>query len=362
MSDTMLAAIFQGPGDLELERRPVPQIIAADDVIIRVGAVGICGSDLHALHNPPEHPGHPGVIFGHEFCGEIVAVGPAVKNVAVGDSVAVDQNPPCGRCGPCKDGRPNFCEPLFDNPYLDYAWPNTPGFFWDGGMAEYVKVPAYFTYKVDPDVPKHLIVLAEPLGCALNAVNKVEPMLGEHAVVIGAGPIGLLCIMALRHAGVGTITVIEPSETRAAVALEVGADAVVNPITQDAAAAVRERTDGKGAAIIIEAVGSQLDAAIELAADEARIAVIGINSAYHASFSPITLTTKELRIVGVFLMRYTMQQALDLIQSNALPLERIVSHVLPLDQVQEGIDLARRGEGLKIVFTPNGSATTKGSN
>lgn len=352
MSDTMLAAIFQGADGLELQQRPIPTITADDDIVIKVGAVGICGSDLHALHVPPTHPGLPGVIFGHEFCGDVVAVGPAVRNVSVGDSVAVDQNPPCGRCGPCKDGNPNFCEPLFDNPHLDYPWPNTPGFFWDGGMAEYVKVPGYFAYRVDPDIPKEYIVLAEPLGCALNAVNKVGVRGGENAVVIGGGPIGLLTVAVLRHLGAGKIVVLEPSEARAKVALAVGADVVVNPITEDAHSIVQEVTDGRGPTIVIEAVGNQLDNAIALAGDEARIAVLGINSAYRASFSPMDVTTKELKIFGVFLMRYTMQQALDLIESQALPLEHIVSHVLPLDQVREGIALAQRGEGLKIVFKP----------
>lgn len=353
MTDTMLAAVFNGSAGLTLEQRPIPQVVASDDVIIRVGAVGICGSDLHALHDPPTHPGRPGVIFGHEFCGEVVAVGSEVRDLTVGDSVAVDQNPPCGRCEPCRNGRPNFCEPLFDNPHVDIPWPNTPGFFWDGGMAEYVKVPSYFVYRVSPDLPKELVVLAEPLGCALNAVNKTGVIGGETAAVIGGGPIGLLSVAVLRYFGAGKIVVIEPSATRGEVALEVGADAVIDPTAgEDLQAAVRNATGGADPSVIIEAVGTQLDTAVAIAADEARIAVLGINSAYRAGFSAMELTVKELRIHGVFLMQYTMRQALDLIATKALPLASIVSHVLPLSEVHTGIELAQRGEGLKIVFTP----------
>ncbi|WP_326836410.1 alcohol dehydrogenase catalytic domain-containing protein [Amycolatopsis rhabdoformis] len=349
---TMPAVIFRGEGVLSLEERPVPAITAPDDIVIKVGAVGICGSDLHALHTPPTHPGLPGVIFGHEFCGEIVATGPEARGLAVGDRVAVDQNPPCGRCGPCRDGNGNFCEPLFDNPHLDIPWPNTPGFFWDGGMAEYVKVPSYFAYRVGADVPWEHLVLAEPLGCVLNGIGKAGVAVGDRAVVLGGGPMGLLTVIALKHFGVEQVILVEPAVKRAEVARQAGADLVINP----AAAGVREEvlaaTGGRGATVVVEAVGNQLDTAVGVAADRARIVVLGINNSYRANLSAMTVTIKELRILGSFLMRYTMRESLDLIQSGELPLERVVSHVLPLSEVHHGISLARAGEGLKIVFKP----------
>ncbi|OPX13269.1 zinc-binding dehydrogenase [Mycobacterium sp. AT1] len=351
-TDTMLAAIFKGEGEVALERRPIPHPESPDDIVIKVGAVGICGSDLHALHTPPTHPGKPGVIFGHEFCGEIVEMGSAVSGLSIGQHVAVDQNPPCGRCMPCREGDGNFCETLFDNPYLDYPWPNTPGFFWDGGMANYVRVPAYFAYPVDPSVPYELIVLGEPLGCVLNALDKIGVRSNDRAVVIGGGPMGLLSAAALKHRGAQQVIVIEPSAARAAIALKLGADAVIDPKDGPVVDAVKAATGGRGASCIVEAVGSQLDSAIEMAADQARIAVLGINSANRASFPPMEVTVKELHIHGAFLMRYTMKAALDLIQSRALPLEHVVSHVLPLDEVLTGLQLAQRGEGLKIVFKP----------
>jgi threonine dehydrogenase-like Zn-dependent dehydrogenase len=352
MTETMQAVVFKGDGKLALEQRPVPRIKAPDDIVLRVRAVGICGSDLHALHTPPTHPGHPGVVFGHEFCGEVTEVGPEVRGLSVGDFVAVDQNPPCGRCGPCRDGDGNFCEVLFDNPHLDIPWPNTPGFFWDGGMAEYVRVPAYYAYRIETDVPAEHIVLAEPLGCVLNAIDKGGIEVGDRAVVIGGGPIGLLSVIALKHFGVEHVTVVEPAAARRAVAEEVGADLVVDPGAGQTARQVLAATGGRGASLIIEAVGSQLDLAVEIAADQARIVVIGINSGYRAELPAMQLTIKEIRIVGAFLMRYTMRPALDLIMSRQLPLDRIVSHVLPLSDVHQGIGLAQAGEGLKVVFKP----------
>ena len=116
MSDTMLAAVFKGEGRLEVEQRPVPKIQRDDDVILQVGAVGLCGSDLHIIDRPQGHPAKPGVIMGHEFAGRVVAVGEGVEGLNPGDHVAVDPNPGCGRCKMCRRGFPNACIPLFTNP------------------------------------------------------------------------------------------------------------------------------------------------------------------------------------------------------------------------------------------------------
>ena len=353
MTDTMQAVIFKGEGVLALEQHPVPEVTAPDDIVIQVRAVGICGSDLHALHTPPTHPGKPGVVFGHEFCGDVVAAGPEARGVKVGDFVAVDQNPPCGRCAACRDGQGNFCDELYNNPYLDVPWPKTPGFFWDGGMAEYVKVPAHYAYVVTSDLPPEHIVLAEPLGCVLNTLGKADGVkVGDRAVVIGGGPIGLLTVIALKHFGAEDVILVEPAKNRAAVGLKVGASHVIDPTETDVKTEVDRLTGGRGATLVIEAVGSQLETAIAISAARARIVLIGINSAHRAPVPTMTVTVKELQISGAFLMRYNMREALDLIQSSTLPLEHVISHVLPLDQIHDGIALAQRGEGLKIIFKP----------
>ena len=353
MTDTMLAAVFNGEGRLDLEQRPVPSIQRPDDIVIRVRAVGICGSDLHILDVPATHPAKPGVIFGHEFCGEIVEAGPEVRDISVGDHVAVDQNPPCGRCEACRTGSPNFCEVVFHNPECDLpGWPHTPGQWWDGGMASHVRVPSYFAYRVEPSTPMEHVVVAEPLGCVLNGIRKAGVKAGETAVVIGGGPIGLLAVMVLKHLGAGKVVIVEPSEARRNVALGLGADVGIDPRAGDVVTDVRTATNGRGPTLIYEAVGSQLDAAVAMSANEARIVVVGINSAVRADFSPVDIVTKELSIHGAFLMRNTMREALDLIESGAIPVGEIVSHVLPLEDVHRGMRLARSGEALKVVFTP----------
>jgi threonine dehydrogenase-like Zn-dependent dehydrogenase len=353
MTETMRSVIFKGQGTLEIEDRAVPQVESPDDIILRVKAVGICGSDLHILDIPPTHPAKPGVIFGHEFCGEVVETGTDVKDLAIGDLVAIDQNPPCGRCASCRTGSPNFCEVVFDNPEADESgWSNTPGQWWDGGMAEYVRVPSYFAYPVGDTVPMEQIVVAEPLGCVLNGVHKAGVEADETVVIMGGGPVGLLATMAVKNLGAGKVIVVEPAGDRRRLAEEVGADVTIDPSAGDVAGLIRRAAGSDGPTLIYEAVGSQLDVAVEVAANEARIVVVGINSSVRASFPVVEIVKKELRIFGAFLMRYTMQEALDLIQSNSIAVSKIVTHVLPLKDVHEGIRLARSGEAVKVVFTP----------
>lgn len=353
MTKSMKAVVFKGEGVLELEERPIPQLINDDDVLLRVKAVGICGSDLHILDVPPTHPAKPGVIFGHEFCGEVVEVGSNVKNLSVGDLVAVDQNPPCGRCGPCRTGSPNFCEVVFDNPESEESgWSNTPGQWWDGGMAEYVRVPSYFAYPVGSSTPMEHIVVAEPLGCVLNGVHKAGVKADETVLIIGGGPLGLLTTMVVKHLGAGTVIVIEPSQARRQLAEDIGADITIDPAAGDVVARVRQEAGSQGPSLIYEAVGTELDLAVEVAGNEARIVVVGINSSVNAAFPAVEIVKKELMIVGAFLMRYTMQEALDLIQSGSVPVSEIVTHTLPLEEFDRGIGLARSGEAVKVVFTP----------
>lgn len=352
MNTTMHAVVFKGDGVLAKEQRPVPTIEKSDDVLLKVAAVGICGSDLHALHRPPTHPGKPGVVFGHEFCGEVVQTGTAVSDLKPGMFVAVDQNPPCGRCSACRDGDGNFCRALFDNDYLDYPWPDTPGFFWDGGMAEYVKVPAHFCYPMDSDAPVEHIVLAEPLGCALNGIAKGGVRIGDRCVILGGGPIGMLTLATLKKLGVDQTILVEPSEYRRNVATEVGAGSVIDPTSEDVSKVVRDLTGGRGASLVFEAVGSQLETALEIASERGRVVQVGINSAYRASVSSADITSKELVISGAFLMRYNMREALDLIASDTLPLELIVDQVMSLDNVHDGIAMAQSGQALKVVFKP----------
>jgi len=322
-------------------------------VILQVGGVGICGSDIGMLEGPHRHPALPGVIFGHEFAGKIVEIGPEVKNLKVGQKVAVDQNPGCGKCYMCRNGFSNGCLRLFDNPLApEKGWPYTPGQWWDGGLARYVRLPAHYCYEIDNSVPMTHVAVFEPLGVVVNAMNKVRPQVGEICVVMGGGPVGLFATALLKAGGASKIIASEIRPKRRELLKKCGADIVIDPKESDLTQIVMDNSKGFGAQVIIEATGSQLPAALDAVSFGGRIAQIGIPSAT-IDFKPFQIYVKEVQIIGVFLMKHAMNDTIRILESNLLPLDTIITHVLPLEKVNEGIEIARQGEGGKIIITPN---------
>ena len=199
--DSMQAAIFAGPGKLEIEARAVPRISAPDDVLIRIDACGFCGSDLQILAVPPAHPAKVGVILGHEISGRVVGHGSAVT---FGDGqVVVDPDIKCGTCKSCRRGRPGICLAMV-----------SMGVDADGGFAGYCVVPARNVFTISDAVSPAVAAMAEPLSNVLNGVSRIEPQIGESAVIFGAGPIGAMFLLCLRQTGVNPIWMIEPSAAR----------------------------------------------------------------------------------------------------------------------------------------------------
>ncbi|MEA2612212.1 MAG: hypothetical protein QOI52_171 [Chloroflexota bacterium] len=334
----MRAAVFKRAGVLALEDVPEPMVEADDDVIVEVEACGICGSDLQILNVPPGHPADPGVILGHEFIGRVVALGSGVGGLQVGQRVVVDPDPKCGRCGPCRAGRPASCENI-----------RALGVFQHGALAPLVKAPAEFTFPLSEGPSSAIAALIEPLACVVNSVNKANPRPGESAIIFGAGAIGCLFLAMFKAAGAGPVIVVEPQAARAAVATAVGADLVVTPGELDAA---RRELLPHGADIIVDAVGSQLGTAIEHAALGGRIALFGMNQTARPAVQQYTITERSLSVLGTYITAFTFPTAIRLVEGGTLPLDPIVTHVLPLERVSEGLDLLRSGQATKVVITP----------
>lgn len=334
----MLAAVFAGEGRLVLEDRPRPALAAADDIVIEVEACGICGTDLQILRVPPGHPATPGTIMGHELVGRVAAVGGAVGNVAVGQRVIVDPDPKCGACGPCRAGRPASCENV-----------RALGIFRDGALASHVLAPADAAHPIADHVPAPIAALAEPLACVANGTRKAGARPGESVLIFGAGAIGCLFLAVFRASGCVPIVVVEPSPARAKVALALGADAVVAP---DALASeLRERLPD-GADIVVDAVGSQLGAAIESAAMAARIIVFGMDSNARPPIHQTRITERSLSIFGTYITDFTFPTAIRLLETERLLVEPMIGVVLPLERAPEGFDLLRAGDVTKVVITP----------
>ncbi len=334
----MLAAVFAGNGVLRPEDRPEPRVEGPDDVIIEVEACGICGTDLQILNVPPGHPANAGVVMGHEFIGRVSAVGSNSNGVAVGQRVTVDPDPKCGTCRYCRAGRPANCEDV-----------RSLGIFRDGALARFVKAPAGAVFPISDGPPPVLAALIEPLACVVNGVNKGNPRPGESAIIFGAGAIGCLFLAMFKAAGAGPIIVVEPQAPRAKVALTVGADFVVSP---DELAERRAQLLPGGADVLVDAVGSQFATAIDHAALGGRIVLFGQNLTARPQIHQYTITERSLSVFGSYVTAFTFPTAIRLVESGSLPLAPIVTNVLPLDRLADGIDLLRSGAATKVVITP----------
>ena len=334
----MRAAVFAGPGRLSIEDRPEP-MVAAGEILVAVEACGICGTDVQILNTPPGHPATPGTILGHEFVGRVVATGDTVAgDIVIGQRVVVDPDPKCGACGPCRAGRPANCQNIV-----------ALGIFRDGGLAAYVSAPFAAVYPIADHVPAELATLVEPLACVINGTGRAGVRPGESVIVFGAGAIGCLFTAVVKAAGAGRIIVVEPSATRRAVARQVGADEVVTP---DEFAADRVSLSPDGADVVIDAVGSLLPAAIEAAAMGGRVVLFGMNANARPAVPQVAITEKGLSILGSYISNFTFPAAIRLAERGQLRLGPIISDVLSLDRVVDGIDLLRSGQATKVVITP----------
>lgn len=336
----MQAAVFQGDGTLELMDRPQPVVQLPDDVMIQVQASGLCGSDLRALATPPEMIYDKGVIVGHEFAGVVVEVGGAAT-LAPGTRVVVHPNIWCQRCYYCRSGHTNLCDRFVHI-----------GSMRDGGAAEFCVVPERTVYSLADELPIERAALAEPLACVLNGTTQASVSPGESALIIGGGPIGLLYLLLFKAAGAFPVVVSEIAADRARWALEFGADHVIDPRKDDLPAAVRELTEGRGADVAVDAVGSLLPDAIMSVGKTGRVFTFGLNERAIAQIEPSLLAYREISIHGVYIAKGTFPLAIRMLTDNRLGLDRLLTRSYPLYGINQAISDLRSGEAAKVLVIP----------
>ncbi|MCX7795359.1 MAG: zinc-dependent alcohol dehydrogenase family protein [bacterium] len=336
----MLAGVFEGEGKLSIKEVPDPKITKPDEVLVKVELAGICGTDVHILEVPPGHPATAGTILGHEYVGTVIDKGVDVKTVNIGDRVVVDPNLTCGICRYCRRGLPNMCENF-----------TTLGIYLNGGFAPYNVAPAKALYKISKDVPLERSALAEPLSCVANAIRKINLQVGDNVVLIGAGPMGLLFLLMIKAQGVGKTIVIEPTPFRAKIAKDLGADIVLNPKEVKIKEAIMDLTE-LGADIVIDAVGSQFATALDLVKRNGTVLLFGMNENALPQIKQFSITRYELKILGSYISWFSFPQTVAILESGNVPVEKLVTHKLPLEKLQEGIEIMKRGEGIKILINP----------
>jgi len=335
----MKAAVFKEEGVLEIANRPRPEPSEPMDVLVRVAACGICGTDLHILAVPQNHPCTPGTTMGHEFIGDVAGIGAEVDTVAVGDRVAVRPILTCGSCQECLLGRPNHC--------LDMT---ALGIHLDGGLAELAVVPASACIPISTDIPAEIAALTEPLACVYNASRKARLVPGDDVVIFGGGAIGLLFLAMCKEAGAADVVVVEPLRMRADVAGRMGA-ATVDPSDGNVVASVAALMPA-GPQVVVDAVGTQLGNAVAVAGTAARVILFGQSEHADTVVHQVDITKKELTIIGSYVGQEVFPAAVELLASGRLDLSPIISHTGSLDDLEDLITASREGKVVKAVILP----------
>lgn len=333
---TMPAAVFAGEGLLDITERPCPELLHPDDVVLAVEACGICGTDLKILERPQAHPATEGVILGHEILGVVAQAGSSA-GLAPGDRVVVAPNIGCGACAYCRRGLPNQCPRM-----------TTIGIYEDGGLAHRVRVPAAVCHPISSRVPPEVAVLAEPLSTVANGVRLANAFPGETAVVLGAGPAGLMFTALFAAAGAHVITV-EPAAARARLARTLGAEETLDPDDDDVVQAILDMTDGMGADIGVDAVGSQLSTVLRVVRPAGRVVLFGMNTTARSEIAQERITRRELSIFGAYIGGPDlMPMAVSVLERGVVDLSPIVTHRVDVDGLPAALDEFRAGGAVKI--------------
>ncbi len=330
----MKATVLTGLGRLEIREVPGPSLKNDTDVLIRVGAVGLCGSDIHYYAEGRiggqivEYP----FIVGHECAGTIKQVGPSVRRLKSGDRVAIDPAIVCGICDQCLVGRPNTCRRLL---YL-----GTPGQI-SGALCEFIVMPERNCHPLPEGLSLDEGVLVEPLSIALYGLRMAgEPAPGTIAV-LGAGPIGLSVVLAARAAGVQTIYVTDKIEARVKRARTIGAAWAGNPDREDIVAAIHRFSPAQVDAVY-ECCGDQsaLNQAVDLLRPGGRLFIIGIPPGDRISFDIHALRRKELSLHNVRRQKDGIENAIALIRSRGIDVRFMATHTFPIGDSRLAFELA----------------------
>lgn len=322
----MKSAVFYGVGDLRVEEYEKPAI-GSQDVLIRVKACGVCGTDVHIYEGDKGAAEvTPPTILGHEFSGIVEEVGSEVTTCKVGDRVCVDPNCYCNSCIPCREGVAHYCEHM-----IGY------GTTVNGGFAEFCAVNERQVYPLGENTTFAQGAMTEPVACCLHGIDLCEIKPGHQVLVIGGGMIGLLMVQLARISGAAKVALLEPVEEKRLLGERLGADIVLDPMEGD----VKEKLAQKGMNwinTVIECVGkpSTVEQAIELAGNKAVVMMFGLTKPDDVvPLKPFKIFQKELTLKASYINPYTQKRALDLIDSGRLDVESMVCEICGLDRLQD---------------------------
>jgi threonine 3-dehydrogenase len=337
----------QAAKGLSLETVPVPEV-GHGDVLVRVKAASICGTDLHIYGWDRWSQGRlkPPVTLGHEFCGVVERVGDDVTSVHAGDFVSAEMHVSCGHCHQCRLGEAHICQNV-----------RVIGIDADGAFAEFVKIPATNIWKLDPAIPERYAAILDPLGNAVHTVL-AGAIAGQTALVTGCGPIGLMSIAVAKACGGSTVFATETNAHRREMAKQVGADVVINPATEDAVKKILDATGGTGVDVLLEMSGvpSAIQQGFKALRAGGRASLLGIPT----ENVPLDLVNdvifKGATVQGIYgrRMYQTWVQMTALLKAGRLNLEPLFGEKITLDRFEDAFTKLQTGMAGKILIYPNG--------
>ena len=344
----MQAIVYHAPGDIRVEDIPKP-ICAEGELLVRVDACAVCGTDLKSKHSGNPRIKAP-MVMGHEFTGLIEEISPSAKgDWHLGERVVMATSIACGECFYCKKSLRNLCVALAP---MSFSYP--------GGMAEYVSIPALaleggHVIKVPKETPAEWAALAEPTSCAINSVEQCCIQPGDTVFVMGAGPMGLLNAVVARAFGAGKILLSELNPLRRKQAEMFDIDQIIDPSSEDVGEIVRKATGGVGADVVIVAApaAAPQEQALSLVRKRGTVCLF---ASLPVGKSMLNLDSRlihygEIRVIGSSdSTPEHVRKAVDLIVSKKIPADKIASHSLPLDQIDKAFELMQSGEALRVVL------------
>jgi 2-desacetyl-2-hydroxyethyl bacteriochlorophyllide A dehydrogenase len=337
----MKAVVVEAPHKYSVQDVPEPTC-GPKDVIVQVGACGICGTDVHIIDGEFPPTSYP-IIIGHEFGGTVTEVGSEVHGIKVGDRVGVDPTLNCGECYFCQRGRGNLCE-RFNALGVGSA---------NGGFAEYVAAPERCIYPIPDAMSFASAALIEPVSCVVHGFDILNPKPGESYLIYGAGPMGLQNAQVARFAGARDVAIVDLNPDRLEIARSFGFELVGQSLDEVKHVAPR------GFDNVIEATGRTkvAELAIDAVIRRGKLLLFGVcPPGEKAGYDAFKIYNEEITIMGTMAVLNSYGPAIDLLNAGAVDTEKMVTHSLPIDQFEEALALVRAGKGLKVQINPGASS------
>lgn len=345
----MRAVILNGPNDFapaEIER----PVIEDGDILLEMKKAAICGTDMRILNGTKTKGVRYPSVIGHEMCGVIVEVGKNVTGYEVGEKVSIANVIPCGSCPACLSGRENAC---MNRKAIGYEF--------NGGFEEYIRIPEICiksgnVIKLPESTSFTAGALIEPLACCIRGLKNAGTGFNDTVLIVGAGPIGLMHMQLSKIAGAKQVIVSEPNAMRREVALELGADKVVDPTSENLAQIIADATNGMGADVIVMAIGvpALVNSTLKLAKKGGTVNLFaGFAGTGECTIEVNTIHYNELNVNGsTAYKREDYLQAADMVKTGKINLDRIATHTFKIDEFQDAYEMMKSGKGLKIMIEP----------